>query len=110
MNRRIAVANPNRGSELFLALLARPLLFALWVFVLWGTLYAAALAYATVVEGTAAWRRPFSGDDPFGGVLSLIAAGIAIVVWGTIGVVVLLNRVQSQGGRAEMPHARRDAL
>lgn len=67
-------------------------MFILWVFLLWGTLYAAALAYAIVVEGPVAWHRPLSGDDPIGGALNLLAAALAIVVWLAVGVGLAVNR------------------
>ncbi len=88
----VTVGNPDRASDLALAWIARPLLFGLWVFFLWGTLYAAALAYAVVVEGADAWRRPLSGDDPVGGMVSLVAAAVAIVAWAAIAVLFLLDR------------------
>jgi hypothetical protein len=78
----------HRASNLATAVIARPVLFVIWIFVLWGTLYGCALAYATVVEGTGALRRALSGDDPLGGAVNLIAATVAIAVWTTVGALV----------------------
>jgi len=84
----------SRASDLATAVFARPALFVFWVLVLWGTFYGFALAYAIVAEGTGAFRRAISGDDPLGGVVSLMAATLAVVVWTTLGALAFTRRAQ----------------
>ena len=81
----------TRASEFATAAIARPLLFAFWIFVLWGTLYGMAFGYAIATEGRAVLGRSLSGDVA-AGVINLTAAAIAVLVWTAIGVAVLVNR------------------
>jgi hypothetical protein len=85
----------TRASDLATAAIARPLLFAFWIFVLWGTLYGMALGYAIATEGRSALGRSLSGDV-VRGVVNLIAAALAVLVWTTIGAAVLINRTAKE--------------
>ena len=82
---------PTDGADFVIAVIARPLMFVTWAYILWGTLYGAALAYATATEGPSALGRVLYGGDPFLGILSFAASFLAAVVWSIIGVFAALN-------------------
>ena len=84
-----------------MAVIVRPLMLVLWVFILWGSLYGAALTHAIVVDGPAALGRAISGEDPLSGVVSLAAAGLAALVWSSIAAAVLMSRVEKSRDRAK---------
>jgi hypothetical protein len=90
-------ARRDRATGIVAALIARPLLFVFWIFVLWGTPYAMALVYATVVEGPHPLERALSGRDPMLGGVNLIAAALAVVVWGTISVSMAVQWARKRG-------------
>ena len=75
-------------------MIARPVLFVLWAYLLWGTVYGAALAFAAATEGPDALGRIFHGGDPLLGIVSFIAAVLAAVVWSVLGVFAILNRTR----------------
>ena len=81
------------ASGFLAAVVGRPLVFVLWAYLLWGTLYGAALAYAVATEGPAALGRVLHGGDPLLGTLSFVAASLAAAVWSIIGAFALLSRL-----------------
>ena len=82
---------PLDASDFLIPVVGRPLLFVIWSYVLWGTLYGAALAYAIATEGPDALARALYGVDPRLGILNFVAAFLAAVVWSIIGVFAMLN-------------------
>ena len=85
-------------------MIGRPLLFLLWAYVLWGTLYGGALAYATAIEGPEALGRVLHGGDPLYGIASFVAAFLAAVVWSIIGVFAALGRLRRSVRVTEPTH------
>jgi len=98
---------PHRVSDAAIYVVARPLMFVLWMLVLWGTLYGGALLYAVVREGSwEALRRAVSGRDAAAGVVSLIATGVALVVWSLVAVVVWNHRARVKRTRPLLADGR----
>lgn len=91
----------KHGSDFVIAVIGRPLVFVVWAFLLWGTLYGAALAYATATEGASALGRVFYGGDPLLGLVSFSAAVLAAVVWSITGVFALINWRHRGAGAVE---------
>ncbi len=72
-------------------------MFILWALVLWGTFYAGLLGYSAITKGpSVALTRILASRDPMGGAVNLALAGLALVVWGLIGVA-LVGRGRRQG-------------
>jgi hypothetical protein len=97
----VAATNGPSGGNVLIAAIVRPLMLVVWVLVLWGTLYGAALAYAVAANGWGALGRAVSGEDPMGGVISMIAAGFALVAWSALGAAALVGR--SRNGKKSSP-------
>jgi hypothetical protein len=93
------------ASDFLIAVVARPVLFVVWAYLLWGTLYGATLAYAAATEGPDALGRVLFGGDPLLGTVSFIAAVLAAVVWSVIGAFAVLDRLRR---RTRATDARRD--
>ena len=83
---------PASESGVFAAVVGRPLMFVAWVLILWGTLYGVALAYAIATAGLGAWQRALSGGDRLGGLLSVLSAAAAVVVWSALAILWLVRR------------------
>jgi hypothetical protein len=75
----------------------RGLLFIGWTLVLWGTLVAGAMAWRSVQFDLAtAVRMALRGASPEWGWINLSCAGLAVVVWTALGVL-LVRRHRDAG-------------
>jgi hypothetical protein len=71
----------------------RGLLFIGWTFVLWGTLVAGAVAWRSVQVGpAAALRMALDGAGRDWGWVNLSCAGLAVMVWTVLGVLLVRRR------------------
>lgn len=79
-------ADPGRTADVLLYVLYRPLMFALWVLVLWGTLLILGVLWQVVADGGAATLRrlrPPPAPDVWYWV-NLGTMPLAALVWGTL--------------------------
>jgi len=84
--------------------LARALLFIGWTFVLWGTLVAGAVAWRSVQAGpAAAVRMALRGAGAEWGWINLSCAGLAVVVWTALGVLLVRRHLASPKPEASWP-------
>jgi putative flippase GtrA len=83
----------KRVRWFLLGLLARPLLFAAWCFVIWGTLLAVLVAFKSLEVGVgAALRAAVGGGSVPYSWANALAITLALVVWPTVVCLHLLSR------------------
>lgn len=88
-------------------MVGRPLLVVFWALVVWGTLYCGVFLYAAFVDGPrAALERTLFGRDVGAGLLNLALAGLAVVVWSLVGVIVWNSRASDESKRREDSRGR----
>ena len=85
----------NKTSEDFLVyVVGRPVLLVLWSLVIWGSVYGLALLYAVIVDGpTEALQQALSNKDRVAGAANLALMGLAMVVWGCVGLIIWRSRL-----------------
>jgi hypothetical protein len=88
-----AVPRLRRVREFLVATLERPLLFAFWTFVLWGTLLIVVFGVRVASEGFRDAVRSLWPDRAEGlAYANLAAAAVATLVWLAVATMAVLNR------------------
>lgn len=89
----------KRVRSFLLGLVVRPLLFAAWCFVLWGTLLAVLVAFKVLEVGVGGAIRAAlgAGSGPYAWANAL-AIALALMVWTTVVWLWLLSRRRARTG------------
>jgi len=70
----------------------RPLLLVFWSLVLWGTLFGGHLVLVAVDIGVSKGiQQTLSSKDSTGGILNLLIAGLAAIVWCAVGLACFIH-------------------
>jgi hypothetical protein len=94
-----SLPGPARGHPV-----VRTLMLIGWTLVFWGTLVAAAMAWRSVELGPAvAFRVALDDAGRDGGWISLSCAGLAVVVWTAVGVLLVRRRLGAPKAEASWP-------
>ncbi len=90
----------DERRERLLQVAGRPLLLASWSLVLWGTLYDFVLIRAAFVEGPrVVLHRVLSGGDIVAGIVNLVLAALAPIVWGLVSMAIRRSRTSAAATR-----------
>jgi hypothetical protein len=88
-------AQARRSRDFLVYAVARPLMLVFWTLILWGTMYGCALLYRSATMGPAtAVRQALSAPEAGVGLLNVILALSAVVVWVIVAVAAWQRRSQ----------------
>jgi hypothetical protein len=94
-----SLPGPDRGHPV-----VRTLMLIGWTFVFWGTVVAGAMAWRSVEVGdAAAFRMALAGAGGDWGWISLSCAGLAVVVWTAVGVLLVRRGLGAPKAEASWP-------
>jgi hypothetical protein len=101
-------AEGRRVRDYLVSVVVRPLLFALWAFVAWGTFVLVMALWHLALEGPGGlWRsvRPVAGAGALESWVNLASAGLAVAVWIAVAVAIRQSRPRANAGGSAPPRS-----